>query len=421
MIFAVQCFWFCTAAVCAACCMQILRCMMPLRAGWWRIAFLFIACLLSCSMVIFVGDLANLPPTILLFLAAVWVCCEGTGLQRVTIGLMMACTIFSFNCLMDTYGVPAYKGIWYRTLEWVLRMGFWLVFYLLLRRISLPPNYTLAPKYWKLLLLLTITPLGIVLSVVLLQFESYTVFGRDYNALSNQVLLILSCGAMIGLFWVLTTLVRQQQLEQSEQQMRIDQAYYKSLEQQQLTVRQLRHDLANHLQTLASLRDTERDAYLQELIGSPAIQMPMRLCENQVVNAVLQAKQIQMEQAGIRLVRDILVPEGGNLERAELCALIANSLDNAIEACQKLEPSQRAVHLTLKAEKGILGCRMTNPLPAPVQLEHGLPRTSKKDGAQHGFGLRSIRETVLRHGGDFEIQIEAGQFTLFWYLPFETT
>ena len=146
----------------------------------------------------------------------------------------------------------------------------------------------------------------------------------------------------------------------------------------------------------------------------------MRLCENQVVNAVLQAKQIQMEQAGLRLVRDILVPEGGNLERAELCALIANRLDNAIEACQKLEPSQRSVHLTLKAEKGILGCRMTNPLPAPVQLEHGLPRTSKKDAAQHGFGLRSIRETVLRHDGDFEIQIEAGQFTLFWYLPFET-
>ena len=86
MIFAVQCFWFCTAAVCAACCMQILRCMMPLRAGWWRTAFLFIACLLSCSMVIFVGDLANLPPTILLFLAAIWVCCEGTGLQRITIG-----------------------------------------------------------------------------------------------------------------------------------------------------------------------------------------------------------------------------------------------------------------------------------------------------------------------------------------------
>ena len=109
-------------------------------------------------MVIFVGDLANLPPTILLFLAAIWVCCEGTGLQRLTIGLMMACTIFSFNCLIDTYGVPAYKGVWYRTLEWVFRMGFWLVFYLLLRRISLPPNYTLAPKYWKLLLLLTITP-----------------------------------------------------------------------------------------------------------------------------------------------------------------------------------------------------------------------------------------------------------------------
>lgn len=104
----------------------------------------------------------------------------------------------------------------------------------------------------------------------------------------------------------------------------------------------------------------------------------MRLCENQVVNAVLQAKQIQMEQAGIRLVRDILVPEGGNLERAELCALIANSLDNAIEACQKLEPSQRAVHLTLKAEKGILGCRMTNPLPAPVQLEHGRQEPVKR-------------------------------------------
>ncbi|MBS6367494.1 MAG: hypothetical protein KH420_09135 [Clostridiales bacterium] len=170
-------------------------------------------------MVIFVGDLANLPPAILIFMAAIWICCGGAGLQRITIGLMLACTIFSFNGLLDTYGLPIAQDWQYRTLEWLLRAGFWLGFYLFLRRTPLPRDYVLAPKYWKLLLLLTITPLGIVLSVVLLQSESYNLFGRDYNAAANQVLLLLALGSMVGLFWALTTLVRQQQLEQSQQLM----------------------------------------------------------------------------------------------------------------------------------------------------------------------------------------------------------
>lgn len=420
MMFVVACIWFVAVCTCAYCCMRSLNCMVPVRPGWWRRGLLFAACWVSCAMVIFVGDLANLPPAILIFMAAIWICCGGAGLQRITIGLMLACTIFSFNGLLDTYGLPIAQDWQYRTLEWLLRAGFWLGFYLFLRRTPLPRDYVLAPKYWKLLLLLTITPLGIVLSVVLLQSESYNLFGRDYNAAANQVLLLLALGSMVGLFWALTTLVRQQQLEQSQQLMQMHQAYYEHLEQQQLAVRQLRHDMANHLQLLASMQEPAREAYLQELIGSRAIRMPMRLCENQVVNAVLQTKQLQMEQAGITLKSELFVPEGGGVDAVELCALVANSLDNAIEACQKLEPSDRRIHLTLKAEKGILACQISNPTASLVQLDHGLPRTSKQDRTQHGFGLRGIREIVLRRGGDFEIQVEKGQFLLFWYVPFIT-
>ncbi|PKM74020.1 MAG: hypothetical protein CVU91_02975 [Firmicutes bacterium HGW-Firmicutes-16] len=112
--------------------------------------------------------------------------------------------------------------------------------------------------------------------------------------------------------------------------------YYQNLEEQQFQVRRLCHDMANHLQAMSALKAPELREYLGQLIKSPAMECSQRFCENNVVNAVLAAKQQIMEQKEITADFFVVLPADLSVEAVDLCAVFANSLDNSIEACEKL-------------------------------------------------------------------------------------
>ena len=72
-----------------------------LRPQKLRRLFLLFSCGLMGGMVIFISDWHNIVPTFLIFLTAVWTGCEGSRIKRLTVGLMVASTVFSFNALVD--------------------------------------------------------------------------------------------------------------------------------------------------------------------------------------------------------------------------------------------------------------------------------------------------------------------------------
>ncbi|WMJ88127.1 sensor histidine kinase [Anaerocolumna sp. MB42-C2] len=389
-------------------CSRVLNILVPFRKESFRKILLFIGCWLLTGMIIFIGDIANLPPTIIIFLITVYFGCCGSRLQKITVALMVASTAFAFNALSDTY---------FRIESYLLpRLLFWFLLYLLMSHYGPQKNYELTPSMWWLLLLLTATPLGIVLSLVLLQIPSYD--SSDSTILSNFVLLLIAVLSFVGLLWTVTVLAKQRRLEQQEQLYELNRAYYQALEQQQYEIRRIRHDMANHLQLLISLPEGEKNNYIEELIHLPVMQNNIHYCENHVINAVINAKITLIEQENIRFYHTLSVPEGGNMDKSELCALFANIVDNAIEACLKLPVDQREITLEVRAEKGLLVSRIVNPMDDSVKLKQGLPVTNKEDKTSHGYGLRSVQGIVERHLGQLEIETKDGKFSLFFYIPF---
>ena len=74
----------------------------------WRLALLA-ACGVMGGMVIFISDWDNIIPTFLIFLTAILICCSGSLMKRMTIGLMLASTVFSFNVC---FPLQALWGLW---------------------------------------------------------------------------------------------------------------------------------------------------------------------------------------------------------------------------------------------------------------------------------------------------------------------
>lgn len=388
--------------------------LLPISDKLWKRIVLFFAYAMIITIVIFVGDRDNLPPTAILFMTAVMICCMGTPLQRFTIGLMFLSTMFAFNGFYDNLSTPHWNA------RLLIRLVFWAVFYLLIRRYAPPKDYELSPFFWKLILFLTLTPIGITCALVLVPNPYYTF--PAFITTTFLVCFAISLFSFIGLMWTIIVLAKQRKLEMENLMADVNKRYYQFMDQRQFEVRRLRHDMANHLQILASLPSSEKDAYLAELIKSPAMGNPLHYCGDSTINAVLSTKASVLVQEQIEFEAKVDVPGELPFDKVDVCALFANALDNAIEACQKLPTGKRQITLKARAQKGLLAVNIINPIPNRNRLSDSkdLPPTTKADPHNHGLGLKSIREIVTRHGGSMEITTDGGEFQLFLYVPLTT-
>lgn len=412
----------------------------------WRF-LLFFSCTILSDMVIFIGDAFNILATIPFFLAAVYFSCEGSFWKKTTIGAMFSSTIFSFNALRDNYlaaivPLPSqylllsqekyfmiYETRYWHDLRMMSSVLFAVLLCLGIRKYAPDKEYTLSDSLWKLLFLLTATPFGIVLSLTtLFDFEKPHSDALAGYPVECFALLLIALFSFISLLWCITVLARQQKLEQQNMFTEINRRYYASMEQQHFEIRRLKHDLANHLQTLYALPEEKRDAYLKDLTENTAISETLSYCGDATVNAVLTVKKNLMDRYGICLETNVDIPATLPFQKTDLCALYANALDNAIEACMQADEAKRSITLKSKAQKGLFCLEVRNPLPdtiSPIVLRKTetdfiLP-TSKSDKANHGIGLKSIREIVERYHGSVEVKTTDGIFDLFLYIPLPTS
>ncbi len=379
---------------------------LPIRSKRWAKPVLFVGCWLFVGMVIYIGDRANLPGALIPFGLAVFLCCEGDWLQCLSITLIFASLGLSFNALVDSAFI-----LW--NISYYLRLIFWLVVYLSLRRFAPKQEYNLSPRLWALIDVLTLTPFAATLITVLLNPD----IERFSDNIQGFLLLLVVTLSSFGLLWAVVVLARQQKLEQEKSFYEMNRLYYKNLEQEQFQVRRLRHDMANHLQAMSGLSAPEMREYLNNITNSPAMEHARRFCENTVVNIVFASKAAIMEQNKISLDIEISVPSEISVQNVDLCAVFANSLDNAIEACEKLPEDQRKVSVKARTGKGLFVMKVQNTYGGKTALEKGIPVTTKQDVSAHGFGLAGIREIAVRYGGSVDITEDEGQFTLLVYFP----
>ena len=417
-----------------------------IKKGWRGFLPVIAVAFLASGTVVYIGDWGNLPLTFVVILVLIWVCSEDDGWKKMTVGLLFGSTIFAWNTLVDNF-IRIHSN--YFLLPRVL---FAVLFFAATRRFAAGKDYDLTPKMWRLVLLLTFVPVGNVLSVVLLSEERWEIGEADLRL--HFAVLCLAFVAFVGLLWAIRVLARQRRLEQEALSAKLNEAYYESMEQQHFELRRLRHDMANHLQALSALPSEKKDTYIRELLDSGALAKTLNYCGDPTINAVLSVKENLLRQQNISLELKLDIPEELPFEKADLCAIYANALDNAAEACARqpeekpetanAEPranntKNRTIILESRARKGMLVFQITNPVPENVPGQHAgisvqtfsalsagktksgqaepLPPTTKKDRTRHGYGLRSIRTSVEKYGGHMEIRQEEGQFTLFGYLP----
>lgn len=377
---------------------------------FWHI-LLFLTFAGSSGMVIWIGDpnmLYTMPVYFLLFL----ICTKGDVTGRLAVGIVFFCLEMSVCTLLDTYVLELDTYRLYDLLVRLLRTAIFGILWLLLRRRFPTERVCLSRRLWQMVLGLAIMPLCALVAVVLLTFQKYE-SAAVYTLAMNQGLVVLPFVLLtsIVILFAILLLADHERLEQENRLAGERELYYQGLRQQEQQVRQIRHDLRNHLTVIQGYLEKE-DAegahhYLDQIASSPALRGQRRFCDNETANVVLSCKAAAMEQLGIQADFAVSLPCDLPVADTDLAALLGNALDNAMESAQ--DAVSKKVTLRCRTDKGIFMMRLENTVGGKFNPDFS---TTKGDKAIHGFGLPGMREIAQRYHGTLEANVEDGRFVL---------
>jgi hypothetical protein len=204
----------------------------------------------------------------------------------------------------------------------------------------------------------------------------------------------------------------QREKDMLDAQFRLAQTEFASLRQLQQNAASYRHDMRHHFALLQGLASKEHIEGIKEYLRTAQSDMdaitPTRFCENETVNLILSAFAAKAKQAEIMLTVDAKLPDLLPFSDTELCSLLSNALENAIQATETIQDSnKRSITLRVYSKNNKLCIDIRNRYQAEPVFRQGLP-VSKEQG--HGFGTKSMAHIVEKHGGVFQFGVKDGWF-----------
>ena len=185
------------------------------------------------------------------------------------------------------------------------------------------------------------------------------------------------------------------------------------------SIRKVRHEMKNHMANIKGLAEAgqygEIEKYVQRMDETMQALEYKYVTGNAVTDVIINDKWHRAEKAGIQFYVDFRY--GGEIPVFDLGIILNNLLDNAIEACEKLEMGKAYIRLSLKRKKQFLLLEVENRFDGKVPVQQGgsLPITTKQNVlpdivTEHGIGLENVRDIAERYFGGVNIKVKGDVF-----------
>lgn len=251
---------------------------------------------------------------------------------------------------------------------------------------------------------LFLTPISAVVCITIFFF---VLSSEDYPS-SVQSALSIAC-IFIFITSVLQIVLYQHQMDAQRQQLRMkseyerlktEKSYYDILEQQNQQLMIYAHDAKNHLAAIAALNDNPTiDGYLTQM--SDRLKSYSKNCHsgNMMLDVMLGKYVLDCRNRAIDFRYEV---QGCNLRQMEdmdLVAVLGNLMDNALQGASG--SAAKVISLETTRRNGYSILIVTNSCDTPPRIREGSLMTTKQNPAAHGFGLKSVKETLKKYHGDF--------------------
>jgi sensor histidine kinase regulating citrate/malate metabolism len=180
-------------------------------------------------------------------------------------------------------------------------------------------------------------------------------------------------------------------------------------------IRKYKHDIRHYNRVLAGfIQEKEYDkaaAYLKEFDSMLEQVTVVSFCDNQIVNELLTIYASRCQKMGFKLRVKAIVPARFPMEETDLTSLVANALENAVEAQEKIPAENRQIKFEITYNGKKLKLMSQNPAPQGTSFdENGLPISTR--AIKSGIGTKQIKSIAEKYSGAASFTQENGNFIL---------
>ena len=234
------------------------------------------------------------------------------------------------------------------------------------------------------------------------------------HLLSRYLMLL----GIVGLYFATTRAMRTMQeaaqakseLTLTKRRIAMQQSYYDRMTAQMDEVRRMRHDLRHHKSALAALiRQGDTDA-LQAYADAVSLdEAGMPVTGNLAADSILLYYQDAAKALGAPLEINLSLGHKTPLTDPDLCVILGNLLENAVDAQRYLPMESRFIRITAKGDLSSLVLAVDNRFDGTLSEENG-EYLSRKEGEGHGLGLASVRAVCEKYGGVLQLETDNDLF-----------
>lgn len=396
--------------------LRCLDCCLERRKGKLLFFITWIVCSAIASFVIFPQDATNITGIFLLFLLLNLVLYHGKWIIKLSMILILLPISAALNLLvMDIGGYlfflyfteqDALENTIFSTLFYSIAVIFWIVFYRLFHKNLTEIRNTFTTRTWYMISIICAASfVGIFTCVYFSPDTTWYIWPCTFACIITNV----------GSIRLAAYLADGIHADLERKNLQLQKNYYEELEQNQKQIRKFRHDMNNHLSVVGYLLQKGELQKARDYFDKISVYMQTanrKFCENSVVNAVLNAKYNLMTDAKIDGFFHISIDKLLFIDDVSLCTLFANTLDNAIEACQKIEaPDRRKLELKCRyTENGYFSLELINSKINEIVVQKNQYISDKEDKSAHGIGISSIRDIVEKYEGTLDISYDDTSF-----------
>jgi len=182
----------------------------------------------------------------------------------------------------------------------------------------------------------------------------------------------------------------------------MQQGYYAVLRQEMEETKAIRHDMRHHFTVIDGMLKNkqveEAVDYISRYGSASLAYEPEMYCDHNIINILAHHYTVLSEQNRIRFDFRCELTNDVRVSDADLCGLLSNLLENAVEACSRIQTGRRFIRLGISEMGSDLIISLDNSTDGGVKETHDAFLSSKAE-AREGYGLKSIRTIAERYSG----------------------
>lgn len=240
---------------------------------------------------------------------------------------------------------------------------------------------------------------------------------------NERYIIIFICCSIVILFSFIANIIfdghyltvrkKAQEEEMMVYELQIKYAYYQKRMEDEERVKSIYHDLKNHF----LLADNSIDNDIKKKLQRYENYYDMG---NEFVNIIISEKSHLARENNIRFECEGNFGANQFMEPLDISTILGNILDNSIEACMKVDESNRFIFLTVAQKGDLLIIVVKNTVSNVIIHEESL-KTIKKNKSFHGYGLPNVKKAIKKYNGDCSVSVRNGEFVISIVIPIPDT